>query len=575
MIFLIDSQHNDELCEPILNYLENKQLPQNDKTARKLLLDIGNYKCIDKVLYRYWYPPGKSKKFDKCIKQLVVPKTLKHTILSANHNDMIACHPGIDRMFAIVRQRFYWDTMADDVTNWVKSCPDCNSRKSPRVRFNAPMKTFLASEPFSHIQIDLVGPLIQSEGDQYKYIFVMIDLFSGWPEAVPLKTADAVSVAEAFYESIIVRHGAPSVVQSDRGQQFLSQIFTALCRYFDIEKRHSVSYRPETNGKVERFNKFLKERLSMYVSTAQTDWPKYLSGTLFSYRLTPLQSTGYSPFFLVYGREATLPIQEALKVPREAPPSTRIYLQELTKRLEYSRKSALDNIKEYKGKMKTRHDQSLDHKTLEVGDQVYIYYPPNTKRGQSKKLMRNWHGPYKIVDKPSDRHVLVRRQSDGKLLPNRIHIQRCKRTYSRYIEPEIDEVPQLSPEELNNDLQQDPDYIPVILDNVGNPDDPQSDTLNNDPPVENRVEDTQHPITGDNPPVDSDQVSQNSSDSDSDPYYEIEKVLKSRLNQKDQREFLIKWKGYNEKTWENVDNLNEFALEYVRTHTIPEVKSKK
>ena len=126
---------------------------------------------------------------------------------------------------------------------------------------NNQKKTILLTDIFERWGIDIVGPLpITREGN--RYIVVAIDYFSRWPEARPLKTANAETVVTFIYEEIICRFGPPRILQSDRGTHFVNEVIRKLTKRFRVRHSLSSSYHPQSNGLVERFNKTLCEGIA-------------------------------------------------------------------------------------------------------------------------------------------------------------------------------------------------------------------------------------------------------------------------------------------------------------------------
>ena len=105
-----------------------------------------------------------------------------------------------------------------------------------------------------------------------RYIVVLSDYLTRWVEAFPVPSVEATVIAPLLVNEIISRHGAPRVLLSDRGTNFLSKVVAEVCKIFQIQKVNTSSYHPQTDGLVERFNSTLCESLSVYVSKNQKDW---------------------------------------------------------------------------------------------------------------------------------------------------------------------------------------------------------------------------------------------------------------------------------------------------------------
>ena len=162
-------------------------------------------------------------------------------------------------------------------------------------------------EPFKRIALDIVGPLNKS-GRGHKFILVLCDYATKYPEAVPLKTIDSETVASAMIE-IFSRVGIPYEILTDQGSNFMSSLMCQLCKLLNIKKLNTSPYHPQANVLVENFNGTLKKMLKCYAQEEPADWDKHIPYVLFAYREAPHESIGYSPFELLYGRRVRGPLQ--------------------------------------------------------------------------------------------------------------------------------------------------------------------------------------------------------------------------------------------------------------------------
>ena len=145
----------------------------------------------------------------------------------------------------------------------------------------------------------------------HKYIVLAIDYFSRWIEAESFATLKAKQMAKFIEKSLICRYGVPHHIVTDNGVQFQAET-TELLQKYGIEHHKSSPYRPQANGAVEAANKNVKRILLKMIKTYK-DWSKYLPFALWGYRTTTRTATGQTPFSLVYGSEAVLPIETEIK----------------------------------------------------------------------------------------------------------------------------------------------------------------------------------------------------------------------------------------------------------------------
>jgi hypothetical protein len=153
-------------------------------------------------------------------------------------------------------------------------------------------------QQFSHIHIDLVGPLPASK-DGYNHLFTVVDRSTPWAEAMPLHSTLEASCADALISGWVSRFGVPKQVTSDRGRQFYSSVWGALTRQLGVKMRITTPYHPQSNELVERFHRRLKDALGARMAVA--DWIQHLPWVLLGLHAAPRDDLGISAAELVYG----------------------------------------------------------------------------------------------------------------------------------------------------------------------------------------------------------------------------------------------------------------------------------
>jgi hypothetical protein len=159
---------------------------------------------------------------------------------------------------------------------------------------------------FSHLHLDLVGPLPQSS-EGYTHLLTVVDRSTRWAEAVPLRSTAADSCATALIGGWIARFGVPQRITSDRGPQFTLVVWSALTSKLGIKSQLTSPYHPQSNGAVERFHRRLKDALRAHM--AGSDWSANLPWVLLGLRVAPREDSGVSAAELVYGCALSLPSQ--------------------------------------------------------------------------------------------------------------------------------------------------------------------------------------------------------------------------------------------------------------------------
>ncbi len=285
--------------EEICRYVRDGKIPQNKdqrKLKKKFLAMCRRFRWKETALYR----KSRTKEVKVLQRYQIVP------LLYTLHEGPTGAHNGTERIFQQVQERYYWPKMYEDIRGYVQTCDACQRRGNPKA--NNTLHLIEPKAPFQRIGIDIVGPLtITKKGN--RYIVTAMDYFTKWPIAKAIKEATAKTVSKFIYEKIICEHGCPQVLQSDRGTHFVNRVIQDLSEKFRIKHRLSTPYHPQTNGLVERFNQTLCEKLAR-MAEETTMWDEFIDPALMAYRTTKHATTGVTPFLLVYGREAVLPIDE-------------------------------------------------------------------------------------------------------------------------------------------------------------------------------------------------------------------------------------------------------------------------
>lgn len=356
-------------------------------------------------------------------RRYVVPFHLRETLLQAYHSCDLAGHVGRDRVSSNLTRLYYWPGQYADVCNWVAACRRCAANKQPKPVRHGFLQPIKSERPFHVVAMDIVQLNKTPRG--YRYLLVMIDLFTSWVEAAPLKTITAEEVCDVFFKEIVTRHGCPSEVLTDRGTQFTSDLFQLLCRRLGIKALKISALHPQTNGKCERFNGFLKKALALVVDKDQSNWDLLVDCVLFAYRTTLNARINEIPFYLIYGRDPVLPVDLAFGLD---PPTTNKtpqpldYKADLVNRLNKAYRELTHRKEVEMAKYKKYYDKRQRDVRFDTNDLVMVYWPV-AKLGAAKKLLPVWRGPFKIISQISP--VTYRVAKGSVTLP--VHVQRLRR----------------------------------------------------------------------------------------------------------------------------------------------------
>ena len=337
-------------------YKEQSGLPEETKS---LLRDFDMLMVTDGILYR------KQQRDDQEVYQLILPKEYQKAALEGLHDNV--GHLGVEKTLSLVRDRFFWPKMAKDVEVHVKCCERCIKRKTPAQV--APMTPIQATRPLEFVTMDY---LTIEKAMGYENILVIIDHFTKFAQAYPAKNQKAVTTAKLVLD-FIRRYGFPEKFHSDQGQNFVGKVMKNLYKLTGIKQTKTTPYHPMGNGLSERFNCTLLSMVGTLTSEKKKVWPKYLPDLVMAYNSATHHSTGYSPYFMMFGRQPRLPVDIAMGIALEDDTDDFIKNQQEIFRTAYdiaSRKIREAGLKQKKYYDKGRAKKASDILTL--GTQVLV-----------------------------------------------------------------------------------------------------------------------------------------------------------------------------------------------------------
>ena len=420
---VLTQQRQDADIAPVIRKILN---PQDDieltKKGERLWRDRKRLKINNGLLVRQY----QVRALLKPIEQIVLPSCLKDMVMETLHDSPFAGHFGVKRTAVRVQLRYYWPGYLVDIEDWCKSCLVCQQRKSPSNLNVAPLTSIHTGEgPFERIALDILKlPLTQS-GNQY--LLVIEDFFSKWVEAFPLKRTVAPCVAQCLLNGWVSRFGCPYTILSDQGTEFESKLFKSLNEMLQVKKLRTTTYHPRTDGMVERSNRTLIDILSKYCEKTD-NWDLKLPLVLFAIRTSEHSTTGFSPFSLVYGREAKIPWDIAYGPAPNTPMPREDWVAERKKHMSKVFQMVQEITKKKQMVQKKYFDSKLGKfQVFEMGEAV-MYCDPGT-RSKVGKLNKPWLGPFKVVEKVSD--ALYKVDLNGKV--TMVNAERLKKFYPRRI----------------------------------------------------------------------------------------------------------------------------------------------
>ena len=320
--------------------------------------DDSPYEIFAGLLYSIRKPTTTSALYPR----LVLPQKFRKDVIQASHKDV--GHMSLQKTLDRVRDAYVWTNMRKDIKLVLEMCGICKIVKSRPQR--VPMSEMpISTYPFQIVGIDLIGPFCVSPNGN-RYVLNAVDHCTGWAESYPIPRKTMKCVFDAIANDLIPRHGVPELCICDRGNEFKGEI-PAYLKQMGCSLRLTTPYRPQTNGKIERFNKTLKEMLTHLVNNDSTEWEARLADALLAYRNSVSVVTGFTPFQLLYTRRARLPLTKALQAPgRNEPLCNR--MEEMASNLRKAR-THTEQSRRYN---RERLQQRANAQDIHVGDTVII-----------------------------------------------------------------------------------------------------------------------------------------------------------------------------------------------------------
>ena len=415
------------LCDP------KKRPPSNEsRTSMSYYSENGG------LLYRS-YLPGHLRKRSTFRDQLVIPSACISMVLHACHDHaMSGGHLAYKHTFDKVRDRFWWPTLHRDVKTWCQDCQACQRRKTPHRGPKLPTGHLPVDRPFQRVSIDLVEYKTESvspTGLKCSYALTIIDHLTRFSVLVALPDKKEQTIAKALVERVFGIFGPPETLHSDQGPEFENKVVKQLQDVFGYKKTKTTPYRPQGNSVSERMHSTLHAMLSMYSNIAQNNWAEVLPFIQLAHNTSFSSTMHETPFFLMFGRQARLPIDIIFGIPHVGKSATTEEFAHATREnLQIAFELARRNLSERIEKQKA--DNSKLPPEFTPGQKVLIYKPHHSTDGPNPKLIQPWRGPYIICSKLSPVVYRIRHPDDTKQVS--VHLAHIKSYRPRQSAPAPD-----------------------------------------------------------------------------------------------------------------------------------------
>ena len=332
--------------------------------------------------------------------RMVVPDDLdvKSLLVSELHNVPYAAHPGVQTTIGMVRRYFWWKGMVGDIREHVETCPTYQLEKTDHTMKKGSLQSLAIPEAkWREVSVDFITDLPTAAGGEDS-IMTVVDRATKMVHLIPCqKTTTAGEAARLYWQHVVRLHGVPWAIHTDRGAQFVGRWWREIWTLLGTKLRYGTAYHPQSQGQVERMNAVVSQTLRCLMSDVSdlSKWIDMLATVEMVVNSLPNRSTGYSPFFLMYGYHPVLPV-ELLKGDEATNVET---MAKFLGRTQEIWRSARAQMEKAIVTQKAYYDKKHRDINFAVGDLVLLNTQNLRLKGIPHKLQRKFCGPYKILEK--------------------------------------------------------------------------------------------------------------------------------------------------------------------------------
>ncbi|XP_057760140.1 uncharacterized protein LOC130980483 [Arachis stenosperma] len=392
LLSITNINHLRDWKTPFLKYINAGTIPKDELNSQHFRRKASLYTNIAGELYKR----GFSQPLLKCLN-----KDEAEEVMDEVHKGVCGNHIGGRALAAkIIRTGYYWPTMKSrGCIAKVKACDNCQKHAAVSMKPAEVLHSIEVSWPFHRWRLDILGPF-PIASSQVKFLLVSIDYFSKWIEAQPLARITAKKVRSFIWKNIICRFGIPKEIISDNGRQFRDNKLASFLKNFNILHHFSSVEHLQTNGQAEAANRVILQAIKKKLKNAKGGWAKLIPEILWSYNTTVQSTMGETPFKLVYGSKALIPVEVGIPTIR-----TELYDKQHNTN---ARNAELDLTKEdreitaIKQKAKKqlaerKHNKKVVPRTFSEGDLVLRRTEDARRLPSHGKLAANWEGPFRVT----------------------------------------------------------------------------------------------------------------------------------------------------------------------------------
>ena len=396
-------QQSDPVIGPVQKYYQEGQQPGAgerellSRSSRALLRQWDRLTEQEGVLYRVIHTPGGGPE----TVQLLLPQCLQEEVLRSIHDGQ--GHQGTERTLQLLRSRCFWPSMTKDTERWRQQCQRCVLGKAVQPKVRTYWGTLQATQPNEILAIDFT--VLEPASDGRENVLILTDIFTKYSQAITTKDQRAPTVAQALVQQWFHRFGPPARIHSDQGRNFESLLIQQLCQMYGIQKSRTTPYHPQGNGQCERFNRTVHDLLRTLPVEEKRRWPQHLPQLTFAYNTTPHQTTGHTPYYLMFGHHPRLPVDFLLGTGETA--SNDQPLEEWVQKHQQSVRVTHEHVRRRAEELARRrnqnHNDQVNDGGFKEGEFVYL-----RNRVQGRNKIQDYWNPsaFRVVRGPSGAGVV-------------------------------------------------------------------------------------------------------------------------------------------------------------------------
>ena len=375
---LIESQLNDDYIKPVYQFVKTKTKPIKQEwkeisyQSKLFIKQYHKLKLVKDALIR------STSEYN----QIVLPTSMQDVVYTELHKKM--GHLGTKKVVDLARRRFYWPRMYKDIDTYIRRKFQSVMQKRPNREDRAPLVPIKSTYPFEIVSLDFVKSNKAKGG--FEYVLVVTNRFTQYVQALATKTISA--------------------IHHDCGREFNNSLFTKLHQLCDIKSSKTTPYHPSGDGQTKLMNRTIISMLKTLNENQKARWKDHLSKLIFAHNSTINKSTGYSPFFLMFGISSRLPIDSMFPVDigvtkkKTYDQFVSDWINQMNEDIHISQqkadKSAEQNRNQYNRKVHVN--------DIVIGDRVLLRN--FSEKGETGKLRAHWEiALYEVVGKKDNLEV--------------------------------------------------------------------------------------------------------------------------------------------------------------------------